>query len=452
MPARLETPQWLQDEQSFAMTIPGHQYSVGIVRLFLETVFSCAAGLRATASILNLYGCWLPGVSDTPCANSGRNWLLRLGLYELTRPREQADDWAWIMDHTLQLGPYKSLVIVGVRLSVWRQNRRPLQHADLALLNLTPMEHSTGDAVHEALEQTVAVTGVPRLVLCDGGSELERGMELLQTDHPQVARVYDVKHKTALLLKKELEQDSRWSEFITAVTRTKVGIAQTSLAFLVPPALKTKARYMNLETLVTWGRGTLGYLKKPRINPQAPIDLSKLKSKLGWLARYRRPLEEWSELIAVADATNEYVRRHGYHRTARRGLSARLTPLATSAPACRMRTAVLDFVEEQSRAADSPRERLLGSSEILESLIGRYKQLQSTHSKGGMTAMLLSIGAIVSQKTHDVIEAALTSTKTKAVAEWTTRMLGITLQSQRLFALGSGTKTGPKTIPHRASG
>jgi hypothetical protein len=117
-----------------------------------------------------------------------------------------------------------------------------------------------------------------------------------------------------------------------------------------------------------------------------------------------------------------------------------------------MRTAVLDFVEEQSRAADSPRERLLGSSEILESLIGRYKQLQSTHSKGGMTAMLLSIGAIVSQKTHDVIEAALTSTKTRAVAEWTTRMLGITLQSQRLFALGSGTKTGPKTIPRRASG
>ena len=107
------------------MTIPGHQYSAGIVRLFLETVFSCAAGLRATASILNLYGCWLPGVSDTPCANSGRNWLLRLGLYELARPKEQADDWAWIMDHTLQLGPYKSLVIVGVRLSVWRQTDDP---------------------------------------------------------------------------------------------------------------------------------------------------------------------------------------------------------------------------------------------------------------------------------------------------------------------------------------
>jgi hypothetical protein len=159
-------PQWLQDEESFATCIPGHQYSVGVVRLFLETVFSCAAGLRATASILNLYGCWLPGVSDTPCANSGRSGLLRLGLYELTRPKERAEDWAWIMDHTLQSGPYKCLVIVAVRLSVWRQNRRPLQDSDLALLNLTPMEHSTGDKVHEALDQTVPLPRDLRPIAC----------------------------------------------------------------------------------------------------------------------------------------------------------------------------------------------------------------------------------------------------------------------------------------------
>jgi len=87
------------------------------------------------------------------------------------------------MDHTLQLGPYKCLVIVGVRLSAWRQNRRPLQHTDLALLNLTPMEQATGECVHAALAQTVPVTGVLRLVLCDGGTELQRGMELLQADH-----------------------------------------------------------------------------------------------------------------------------------------------------------------------------------------------------------------------------------------------------------------------------
>jgi hypothetical protein len=414
---------------------------VGVVRLLVESVLSCAASQRTAAAVLGLFASWLPGVGDTPCANTGRLWLLRLGLYELNRPKEQADDWAWIMDHTLQLGPYKCLVIVGVRLSVWRQNRRPLQHTDLTLLNLTPMEQATGDRVYDALAQTVLITGVPRLVLCDGGSELERGMELLQSDQAGVARVYDVKHKMALLLKKELERDARWAAFITAVTGTRLGITQTALAFLVPPSLKTKARYMNLETLINWGRRVLGYLKKPRINPQAPIERSKLKVKLGWLTAYRRPLKEWSELLSLVAATEDYVRRHGYHRTAGHALSARLAPLATSAPAIRMRAAVLDFVTDQSRSARTPGERLLGHSEVLESLIGKYKQLQSTHSKGGMTAMLLTFGTIVSRKTHDVIQAALTSVTTRAVTKWCRDNLGITLQAQRAFAF-KGNKNG----------
>ena len=437
----MEGPQWLADEESFDTPLPRHQYSVGVVRLFLETIFSCAAGQQTAAAVLELYASWLPGVSDTPCANTGRLWMLRLGLYELQRPKQQAKDWVWIMDHTLQLGSYKCLVIVGVRLSVWMQDRRALRHEDLTLLSLTPMEQATGERVHEVMCQTISVTGVPCEVLTDGGTDLKLGTQMFQAKNPAVVHAYDVKHKMALFLKKELEQDPRWASFVTAANQTKLGVNQTPLAFLVPPSLKTKARYMNLDTLLNWGRGVLGYLKRPRINPQAPVDLSKLKDKLGWVAQYRQPLVEWSELLAIANATEDYVRHHGYHRTGCRQLSARLTPLATSAPARRMRAAVLEFIKEQSSVVRSPHERLLGSTEVLESLIGKYKHLQSTHSRGGMTAMLLSFGAIVSQKTHDVIHAAMTTIKTAAVAIWCRKMLGITLQSQRTFAF-AGNKNG----------
>ena len=33
----MEGPQWLDDEESFDVHLPRHQYSVGVVRLFLET-------------------------------------------------------------------------------------------------------------------------------------------------------------------------------------------------------------------------------------------------------------------------------------------------------------------------------------------------------------------------------------------------------------------------------
>ena len=108
------------DDESFGMIAPRHQYSVGVVQLFLQTVFGCAASQRAAAAVMGLFANWLPGVCETPCANTGRLWLLRSGLYELIRPKEEAEDWAWIMDHTLQLGTQKCLVIVGVQ-SFWQQ-------------------------------------------------------------------------------------------------------------------------------------------------------------------------------------------------------------------------------------------------------------------------------------------------------------------------------------------
>jgi hypothetical protein len=53
----------------------------------------------------------------TPSWASGRLWLLRLGSDKLSRPKAQADDWVWIVDHTVQIGHEKCLVILGVRLS-----------------------------------------------------------------------------------------------------------------------------------------------------------------------------------------------------------------------------------------------------------------------------------------------------------------------------------------------
>jgi hypothetical protein len=441
VPIQLDGPPSPDDEIAFQATLPRHHYSAGVVQLFLKMVLSCAATQRTTAAVLDLIVPWLPGVEGAPCANTGRMWLLRLGLYELTRQKEKADDWVWLMDHTIQLGPWKCLVIVGVRLSAWSKNRGPLCHQDLTLLNLTPMEHATGELVHQAMVETITVTGVPRQITSDGGTDLKKGVELLHEEHPQIAHVHDIKHKTALLLKKELEHNEQWTTFVTQSNKAKLGMTQTALACLVPPSLKTKARYMNLDRLVDWGCNILQYLDSPPSDPKAQVDLVKLEQKCGWVREYRGPLKEWSELLTVAGTAEQYIREEGYHSAARGALEQQLAPLATTAGARRMSAAVLDVVASESAAVQTDEERLVGSSEVLESLIGKYKQMQSTHSKGGMTAMLLSFGAIVSEKTHETIRAALDTVRTHQVGEWCCKQLGVTLQSQRKLAF-EGNKTG----------
>lgn len=415
-----------------------HVYQVGVVELFLQMVLSAATSIRGTAAVFEMVIRHLPFAMLAPQPNSGRMWLLRVGLFQLTCEKERADDWVWLMDHTLQLGPYKCLIILGIRLSEWDRSR-PLRHDDMTLLNLTPMESSSGEAVHEQLQATADVTGLPRAVVSDQGTDLMRSMQLFQQDQPSVRHQLDMKHKNARLLKAELDADPRWSEFVTQANRTKLATTQTALAFLNPPGLKTKARYMNLDTLVDWATRTLVWLESPARADLSVADRRKVQEKLGWLGSFRPAVKRWSELLNVAHTAESTVQA-GIHATIGDDVQTALQPVITTPAARRMTEKVVTFLTAQSSELPTG-DRLIGSTEVLESVIGRYKRLQSTHSKGGMTAMLLSIGAIVGQRTRSLIQHALEQTRTSDVTTWCKDHLGLTLQSQKRNAL-SATKTG----------
>jgi hypothetical protein len=396
--------------------------------------------------VLKLMAPHIPGLRRIPCANAGRLWLMRLGLFELLRKKEAAKDWVWIMDHTVQLGPHKCLVIVGVRLSAWRRKKAPLEHEDLSLLNLVPMKQSTAAAVARELEATRQKMGVaPVAVLSDEGAELKSGMTLFLAQSAEARRVphlFDIKHKVAILLKRELHDDATWQSFVTRSNRAKLQTTLTELAFLVPPSLRSKARYMNLDTLVDWGTRTLAYLDNPRDLPGQTVDRKRLQQKLGWLAEYRSALAAWAELLAIAQRAVSYIRATGYHFHAAKELERRLLPLVRTPGGDRLQAGIVTFVREQSRGIKKGR-HVLGSSEVLESLLGKYKRIQGTHSKGGMTGSLLNIGAAALRKTSDTIQKALAAVPVAVVGKWVRDNLGLTIPAQQALAL-QGNKYCPK--------
>lgn len=407
--------------------------------MFIDLVLSGPVSQRAAASILRLLAYWLNwDNARLPCANSGRLWMVRVGLYALTCEKQAADDWLWMMDHTVQLGPWKCLAIVGIRLSVWQSLDRPLCHEDLSLLNLTPMRTANQEAVAEQLKRTSSEMGAPAAVLSDEGAELKSGMALyhqqLDSDITQPPHLHDIKHKAAILLKKELQASEIWDSFVKHLTRTKLSVTLTDLAFLNPPRLRNKARFMNLECVVKWGCRVLQFIKAPKDFPDQPIDLDKLELKLGWLREFEKELGEWEELLAVIAATEKYVRRKGYHKQAGRDLEKVLQPLAAQNSSRRLMKRLLDFIEQQSAKLKAG-QSVPGHTEVLESLLGKYKQIQGRHSQGGMTASLLNIGVVVLKKSPEVIQQALAAVPVKAVNEWVRSNLGQTVASRRKLAL-----------------
>ncbi len=149
----------------------------------------------------------------SPVWQTGRLWLLRLGYYKLQRPKEKADDWVWLADHTVQLGKEKCLVLLGARLSALPRDGSGLKYEDVEPTDLFPVTRSNGEIVHQQLTETATKTGVPRQIITDHGSDIKSGVERFCNEHENICYTYDITHKIATILKRELKDDESWNEF-----------------------------------------------------------------------------------------------------------------------------------------------------------------------------------------------------------------------------------------------
>lgn len=429
--------------ENFALIPRHHQYSVGHVLLFTSWVLSDAASLRCASRVMETMVSSLELSLPCPVWSTGRLWLLRLGYYKLTRPKEPADDWVWIADHTVQLGQEKCLVILGVRLSALPPADQCLSHEDVEPIALLPVKKSDGKVVYQQLEANIETTGVPRSIVGDHGSDLKSGIERFCQAHPETCFVYDIKHKTASVLKRELERDETWVKFTQLATQTKRKVQQTSLAPLAPPNQRTKARYMNVDVLIQWGQNMLTFLDRQQAGNITLFDPEQVQEKLGWITQFRQPLEEWGKLLQLVTITESFVRQRGLYRGAHLELTERLQSLAHTDRTQRVRTELIDFVAQEAAKA-RPNERLLGSSEVIESVLGKLKRLEQDQAKSGFTGLLLSIGAMVSTTTAEVVQKALETVPTAKVLAWCKETLGRSIQAKRREAFTSHNKTEQK--------
>jgi hypothetical protein len=420
----------------------GHGYGPVVVSLFLRLVLEAGVSLRGVprvlATINEVLGLSLP----VPCWTTGRLWLLRLGHARLTAPHEQGDDWAWLVDHSVQIGKDKCLVILGIRLRDLPERGESLRHQDMGLIELKPASSWTRAQVDEALEQAAVRTGItPRVIVSDHGSDISGGIALFQQRHRQTADIYDAKHKAACLLKHRLENNPRWREFQTRVAQVRCAIQQTGLAFLTPPAPRPKARFMNLGPQLNWARRVLVILDDPSAVGQFAA-AGRLKEKLGWMETFRADVIEWSQLQQVVDVTVTEVNCQGLYRGAATRLRKQLSQLdALGDSAAGLTKELVQFVSSQESQVRRG-ERFPGSTEILESGFGKYKQLEKQQSRGGFTQLLLGFGAMLTKATTDVVREAMKTSRTMDIRRWAAQTLGLTLFAQRKLAYACATEDG----------
>jgi hypothetical protein len=430
--------------RSLALPPVGGHWPVGYIALAVRLVTTLKLSLRSTPRVLAAVFGFLAGrTADAAMMTwtTVRCWLMRLGLYALLRPLKRADDWAYLIDHTVQIGSVKCFAVVGVRLSQLPYPKRCLRREDLDLIALVPMVHSTAAKVEQALKEAELRTGVPRLIVSDEGGDVQGGIERYCRHHPPTVATCDTAHKGANLLRRLLEADERWARFVAQLGQTKAKLQQTPLAWCVGPRLRPKARFMNLAAPLRWARWCLRVLDRPWPKDEAlsnrqrvvlaTIDREQLEAKLGWLREYRQAIEEWSQWHEVIQVVVRQARRHGIDRDTVAQLQPQFDAMNLSLSGRDVAKAMISFIAEQAWVARLGGERLIGSTEILESLFGELKTLERQQCESGLTGLMLVLGAILSPCIPEEINEALEATPWKAVQAWIEDQLGPTVQSQR---------------------
>lgn len=472
----------------------GHVYPLGVVRLAIEQVILSLSSFRGVQKTFELFAQLfnLP----TPSYTSIRNWVFKVGLYELKREQEYRGDWIFIVDTTLELGRAKCLVILGISqeklMQICTEETRSLEHHDVKVLALEITESCTGKLVEEKLTNLSSIVGIPKQIVADRGSDIKKGIQLYQENYQEVIYTYDVTHQMANLLKSELTENKRYLEFIEQCHITRQLIQQTELIFLNPPKPRTKARYHQVDTLVNWAMKILEYEKqndfslisteveldregllalKNKLNANLLKKLRKLEGKtwknretfleelekklgivsvqkygeiivwvadkgrkrfqekLGWVKNYQEDLKTYYQMLNLINLAFKQIKTSGLMRNSAETFLKKVAPMVLSEPSEKFKNKIGENLENSSRQIPE-NEILLGTSDVLESILGKYKIFSSRSPAKEVGKMLLTIPLCTIQFTAATVKEAMEKIRFEDLEDWSVSVIGQSMLSK----------------------
>ncbi len=469
----------------------GHQYSSHIMLLGINQVVHGLSSLRGSERTFAIFSQFydLP----SPSFSSMRSWMFRLGLHLIKQQQEWQDDWIFILDHTLKLGQEKCLLILGVREEQLKKGEYALKHQSVTVLGMDVVKSSTGEIVKKQLEEVSKKVGVPKQIVSDHGSDIKKGVALYKEEHPDVVYTYDVTHKMAALLKKELQADEQWLNFSKQCGKARTSLKQTDLHYLLPPRQRTKARYSNVSSRIEWGQKMIAYQQRGAfleldyrftldqqtakavqdkyghavafplttakqetfaeqdtftekvislvgdeqmehiasvIYPAADEGRRRFEQKLGWVTEYENELADYAEMNKLITIVEKQVKQDGLNQASYRAFENNIAGISLSSRTEALAKKISCYLREEGKEIPDSH-TFLGTSDIIESVFGKYKFLSSDCSIPELGKMILTIPVFTNELTCELVKTAMESVQALDVDTWAEKLLGRSSLSKR---------------------
>ena len=326
----------------------------------------------------------------------------------------------------MQIGCKKALIVLRVPVSAFSQGHA-LTLKQVEVIGLRLGETWNGARVNTVLLALFERCGWPSHVVSDCGSDIKKGIvETLLEAPNRVSWISDVSHFVANALKPSYAKLALVQQFQSLCTRIRHRLQQTRFAFLLPPKARAKGRFLSASRQAAWGLQTLAYLeaKEREHSPEAEAlaqALRGLKSLKLFLMTFVRNTTCLNQVMKI-------VKTHGLSAASIQACQEALGDLPLRSP---IRKEVSQYLQHYLPVVESSESPLLGSSDVIESLIGKAKQRLEANGRSELNKSILLIPCMCGELTPDLVAEALTTVRVQDVTTWVSENVGETMQSKR---------------------
>lgn len=188
---------------------------------------------------------------EVPCYNTIENWMKKLGLsiYQDEKPCRD-EKYAMVIDESIAINGQKLLLALAIPSE---HQGRPTKHEDVTVLEMSVGSKFNGEDIASKVQSAADNAGAqPQFVISDNGHNLVKGIrDVGYTRHA------DISHSMGVILKNVYGKEAEFQSLTSLLGTKRLQYHLTDKAYLLPPNMRTIARFMNMSSWVTWGNQML---------------------------------------------------------------------------------------------------------------------------------------------------------------------------------------------------
>lgn len=419
--------------------------------LCVQLIIVGIISFRSVPRILKLIGNSVGLKQDPPHFTSVINWNLRAGIAILNDVEPTSEPWVAIIDISNTIGTRKILVVLRVLLKSFIESKGAITLENAECIGIASNDVWDGDNVKSILQQIFAKTGKPSAILKDGGPDLQKGVRLLcESETKNIIIIDDVGHWAANALKAEYKKDPDFIKFLEIITTGAAKIRQTKAAWALPPKIRTKGRFQGITKVADWAKSML-LIIDDKSSDLDPKQRELLLTAFSGLVALRSFIEKFIFNCDIVEQFLKLMKNDGLNKKTMVTSIEIINELPFNS---KVKQKLLKWLSNHKQKYLKLKLRdhsLLVSSDIIESLFGKFKLILERSPQAELNRLIYVIPLLCKKRTDHEIATALEKYSHTEMQKFIIEKIPTTIRQQRMKLLKKTKKRVPNLRNYKSA-